>query len=125
MICPGKSILVTGALGSISEHVVRRLNAAGATLVLTDIKPDEQAKKTVDQWNIPPASYVYLPADITDSKQVDTVVEAAFEKYPALDTVIGHAGGCGLHPSPPRQKSTLSEFSVSIFLRRRIWREPF
>jgi NAD(P)-dependent dehydrogenase (short-subunit alcohol dehydrogenase family) len=94
----GKVILITGALGSISEHVVRRLNAAGATLVLTDIKPDEQAKKTVDQWNIPPASYVYLPADITDSKQVDTVVKAAFEKYPALDTVIGHAGGCGLHP---------------------------
>jgi len=94
----GKAILITGALGSIAEHVARRLNAAGATLVLTDIKPEAQAKKTVDQWRIPPAEYVYFPADITDSKQVDAVVRAAFEKYPALDTVIGHAGGCGLHP---------------------------
>jgi len=26
------------------------------------------------------------------------VVNAAFEKFPGMDTVIGHAGGCGLHP---------------------------
>jgi NAD(P)-dependent dehydrogenase (short-subunit alcohol dehydrogenase family) len=25
-------------------------------------------------------------------------VQTAFEKFPAIDTVIGHAGGCGLHP---------------------------
>jgi NAD(P)-dependent dehydrogenase (short-subunit alcohol dehydrogenase family) len=91
-------ILLTGALGSIAEHVVRRLIAAGATLVLTDIKPDAQAKKTLDAWNVEPVNYVYFPADITDSKQVDAVVKAAFTKYPTLDTAIGHAGGCGLHP---------------------------
>ncbi len=26
------------------------------------------------------------------------MVNAAFEKFPRIDTVIGHAGGCGLHP---------------------------
>ena len=35
----GKTILMTGALGAIAEHMVRRLGEAGATLVLTDIKP--------------------------------------------------------------------------------------
>ena len=25
-------------------------------------------------------------------------MSAAFEKFPGMDTVIGHAGGCGLHP---------------------------
>jgi NAD(P)-dependent dehydrogenase (short-subunit alcohol dehydrogenase family) len=29
---------------------------------------------------------------------VNRVLTAAFEKFPAMDTVIGHAGGCGLHP---------------------------
>jgi NAD(P)-dependent dehydrogenase (short-subunit alcohol dehydrogenase family) len=33
----GKAILITGALGAIAEHMVRRLHEAGATLVLTDI----------------------------------------------------------------------------------------
>ena len=30
----GKAILMTGALGAIAEHMVRRLSAAGATLAL-------------------------------------------------------------------------------------------
>ena len=34
----GKTILITGALGAIAEHMVRRLAESGATLVLTDIK---------------------------------------------------------------------------------------
>jgi NAD(P)-dependent dehydrogenase (short-subunit alcohol dehydrogenase family) len=94
----GKTILITGALGAIAEHIVRKLGAAGATLVLTDIKPETEARETLDSWGISAASYFYLAADITDPKQVDGLVNAAFDKFPAMDTVIGHAGGCGLHP---------------------------
>jgi NAD(P)-dependent dehydrogenase (short-subunit alcohol dehydrogenase family) len=94
----GKTILITGALGAIAEHMVRRLAASGATLVLTDIKADEEARRALNDWKISPSSYLYSPADITDSAQVEAVVSAAFEKFPGMDTVIGHAGGCGLHP---------------------------
>lgn len=94
----GKTILITGALGAIAEHVVRRLAEAGATLVLTDIKPEMQAKRTLDEWKISPTAYIYAETDITDSKQVEAVAKTAFDKYPGMDTVIGHAGGCGLHP---------------------------
>jgi NAD(P)-dependent dehydrogenase (short-subunit alcohol dehydrogenase family) len=93
-----KTILVTGALGAIAEHMVRKLAASGATLVLTDIKPEQQAIQTLNDWQIPPSAYLYFSADITDSSQVNSVVNAAFEKFPGMDTVIGHAGGCGLHP---------------------------
>jgi NAD(P)-dependent dehydrogenase (short-subunit alcohol dehydrogenase family) len=94
----GKTILITGALGAIAEHVVRRLAQSGANLVLTDIRPESQAQAMLSDWKIPSSSYIYFPADITDSNQVETVVHASFEKFPAMDTVIGHAGGCGLHP---------------------------
>jgi len=94
----GKTILITGALGAIAEHVVRRLTEAGATLILTDIRPAEQARVILDEWKIPASSYFYFAADITDSSQVQSVVDSAFERFPAMDTVIGHAGGCGLHP---------------------------
>jgi len=94
----GKTILITGALGAIAEHMVRRLAESGASLVLTDIKPEDDGRRTLDGWKIPPSSYLYFAADITDSGQVDRVVSAAFEKFPRMDTVIGHAGGCGLHP---------------------------
>jgi NAD(P)-dependent dehydrogenase (short-subunit alcohol dehydrogenase family) len=94
----GKTILITGALGAIAEHMVRRLAATGATLVLTDIKSEEEGTRTLNSWQIPPSSYLYFSADITDSSQMERVVNAAFEKFPRMDTVIGHAGGCGLHP---------------------------
>jgi len=94
----GKTILITGALGAIAEHMVRKLAASGATLVLTDIKTEEQAKRTLNEWQISSSSYLYFSADITDSRQVEAVVNAAFKKFPGMDTVIGHAGGCGLHP---------------------------
>jgi NAD(P)-dependent dehydrogenase (short-subunit alcohol dehydrogenase family) len=94
----GKTILITGALGAIAEHMVRRLSEAGATLVLTDIKSTEQAKQTLDQWRINPSAYVYFPADITHAAEVDATVNAAFRKFPQMDAVLGHAGGCGLHP---------------------------
>jgi NAD(P)-dependent dehydrogenase (short-subunit alcohol dehydrogenase family) len=94
----GKTILITGALGAIAEHMVRRLVLSGATLVLTDIKGEEQARSTLDDWQIPSSSYLYFAADITESRQLDRMVKLAFEKFPGMDTVIGHAGGCGLHP---------------------------
>jgi NAD(P)-dependent dehydrogenase (short-subunit alcohol dehydrogenase family) len=94
----GKTILITGALGAIAEHVVRRLAEAGATLVLTDIKPELEAKRTLAEWKVSPAAYIYAQADVTDSTQVEAVIQTAFDKYPGMETVIGHAGGCGLHP---------------------------
>jgi NAD(P)-dependent dehydrogenase (short-subunit alcohol dehydrogenase family) len=94
----GKYILLTGALGAISEFIVRRLTEAGATLILTDIKSAAEARQTLQGWQIAPSSFAYFSADITQSAQVEEVVESAFEKYPSLDTVLGHAGGCALHP---------------------------
>jgi NAD(P)-dependent dehydrogenase (short-subunit alcohol dehydrogenase family) len=94
----GKTILLTGAMGAIAEHMVRRLAAAGAMLVLLDLKPKEQAVQALKEWNISSASYVYHSIDITDSASLTRVVDASFERFPNLDTVLGHAGGCGLHP---------------------------
>lgn len=94
----GKTILITGALGAIAEHMVRRLAQSGAQLVLTDIKEEDEARKKLDEWRIPTSSYLYFSADITDSNQVNRVVSASFQRFPEMDTVIGHAGGCGLHP---------------------------
>ncbi|MGC2646047.1 MAG: hypothetical protein WA261_07170, partial [Candidatus Sulfotelmatobacter sp.] len=56
----GKAILITGALGAIAEHMVRRLVESGATLVLTDIKAADQAESTLHEWQISSSSYFYL-----------------------------------------------------------------
>jgi NAD(P)-dependent dehydrogenase (short-subunit alcohol dehydrogenase family) len=78
----GKTILITGALGAIAEHMVRRLVASGAMLVLTDIKEEGKAKQILDDWKIPPSSYLYFAADITESSQVDRRGACSFRKVP-------------------------------------------
>jgi len=93
-----KVILITGAMGAIAEHMVKRLHAAGARLVLLDLKPASEAERELRSWNIAPESYVYHAIDITDSSLLTRVVNETFERFPQVDTVLGHAGGCGLHP---------------------------
>ncbi len=94
----GKVIFITGAMGAIAEHMVKRLSAAGATLVLVDLKPASEAQEALRRWKISDQAYVYESLDITDSAALTRVVEETFERFPGMDTVLGHAGGCGLHP---------------------------
>jgi NAD(P)-dependent dehydrogenase (short-subunit alcohol dehydrogenase family) len=94
----GKVILITGALGAIAEHLVKRLNAAGAMLLLLDLKAEDEAQEVLRSWKIPDRTYIYDSLDITDSSKLTPIVDKSFERFPTLDIVLGHAGGCGLHP---------------------------
>jgi NAD(P)-dependent dehydrogenase (short-subunit alcohol dehydrogenase family) len=83
----GKQILITGGLGAIAGHVVSRLQAAGATMIVTDLAPADQSRHAP-----------YYQMDVTDSAQVARVVADIFEKYPSLDIALGNAGGTPLTP---------------------------
>ncbi|MCP3930352.1 MAG: SDR family oxidoreductase [Bacteroidetes bacterium] len=93
----GKKIIITGALGAISEYIVKKLIEAGAFLILTDIIPMQAAKGKIKKWNLPPNSYEYKKMDVTIPENVDMVIKETFQAYPELDSAIGHAGGCELH----------------------------
>jgi NAD(P)-dependent dehydrogenase (short-subunit alcohol dehydrogenase family) len=93
-----KTILITGALGAIAEHIVRRLSEAGATLVLTDLRPEADAVSTLQSWHVDPSRHVYRQLDVLDGAAIHSVVKEAMRQFPNLDTVLGHAGGCKLHP---------------------------
>lgn len=122
----GKSILLTGALGAIAEPMVRKLVASGAALILVDIKPEELAKQTLRDWQIRPSSYVYYSTDITDSTALGTVVRDSFKRFPALDTVLGHAGGCGLHPFATTSEADYDRiFRFNYFAQVNLTREVF
>lgn len=94
----GKTVLITGALGAIAEHIVRQLAGAGAMLVLTDIQTESNARSIVRKWGFDISQFVYRQLDVTDGAAVDRTVEETFQQFRGLDIVLGHAGGCGLHP---------------------------
>jgi NAD(P)-dependent dehydrogenase (short-subunit alcohol dehydrogenase family) len=94
----GRAIFITGAMGAIAEHMVKRLSAAGAMLILVDLKPANEAREALRKWQVPDQGYIYHSCDITDSGRLTRIVDESFDQFPNMDTVLGHAGGCGLHP---------------------------
>src|SRR5437867_12164826 len=74
----GKVILLTGAMGAIAEQRVKRLNAAGAMLILIELKPAEQARRTLREWQLPAATYRYYSTDVTAS---GSLTRAAAESF--------------------------------------------
>lgn len=93
-----RAILITGALGAIAQHVVYKLREAGAYLVLTDKRTEHEARRTLDSWGVSSTGWTYRQMDVTDATAVDLVVQDVIRQFPNLDTVLGHAGGCELHP---------------------------
>lgn len=98
-----QAVLITGGLGGIGEYVLRTLAKAGATLLITDRRSPDDASGMLAQWGLEKAWYRSL--DVTDPTAMETVLSEAFEYRKDLATVIGHAGGCGLHPfsNTPRE----------------------
>src|SRR5215469_1444448 len=115
----GKTILLTGALGAIAEHIVRRLVAAGATLVLVDLKPREEALQKLDGWDIPTESFVYHSVDITDTTSLCRVVDGSID-IPAWIRCWVTRAVADCIPSPLLRSPSLTAFSVSIFSRKHI-----
>ncbi|MGO8795311.1 MAG: SDR family NAD(P)-dependent oxidoreductase [Candidatus Sulfotelmatobacter sp.] len=122
----GKVIFITGAMGAIAEHIVKKLSAAGARLVLVDLKAAREAREVLKSWQISEQNYVYHSVDITDSASLTRVVNESFEQFPGMDTVLGHAGGCGLHPFGTTSEAEFERifrfnFLAQVFLTRAVF----
>lgn len=94
----GKRFIMTGALGAIAEHVVRRIAENGGTIILTDILSSSDAVARVRGWGVPRDAFRYEPMDVTSPSEVDEVISRMFEQFPDIGVALGHAGGTGLHP---------------------------
>lgn len=122
----GKVILLTGAMGAIAEHVVKRLNATGSKLVLIDLKPASEARALLRTWQIADDAYVYHSLDLNDSQALTHCLDDSFEQFPAMDTVLGHAGGCGLHPFASTSEAEFERvfrfnFLAQVYLTRAVF----
>ncbi len=110
----GQTILVTGALGAIATEVNRRLLQAGATLLLTDIFEATDASEKIAECRYPTQNWIYRRMDVLEADEVNLTVKSFFRDYPGINTLIGLAGGCGMHPfatTPPDDYSRIFNFN--------------
>lgn len=85
-------VLLTGASKGIGLAVARVLLQSAARVVgvgRSDLQSSSELAALVKEN---PASFHYLPLDITDAAAASTLVDAALSTYGRLDAVIHNAG---------------------------------
>ena len=84
----GKTALVTGASGAIGGAIARALHAQGATVVLSDMRPEAMAALAAELGE---RAHVCV-ADLRDPAAPDALVAAAEAAAGPLDILINNAG---------------------------------
>jgi 3-oxoacyl-[acyl-carrier protein] reductase len=103
----GKSIIVTGSGGGIGEGIALRLAQQGAHVVVNDINP-AQGQRVVQRIAAAGGSASFFAADVTQSSQVQALVNAAVQRHGKLDVMVNNAGWT--HRNRPALEVSEAEF---------------
>lgn len=90
-----KTIVITGGLGALAEAMLNTLASCGARLVVTDIKPETEARTILAGWSL--EALPYYPMDICDPNDVQRVMRQIFADHPQVNVALGHAGGTKIY----------------------------
>jgi meso-butanediol dehydrogenase/(S,S)-butanediol dehydrogenase/diacetyl reductase len=86
----GSVVLVTGGGSGIGRAISRAFLDAGATVAITGRRPDRLAEALE---GYPRERTAALPADVSDGRQVATVVADVLGRFGRLDVVVSNAAG--------------------------------
>jgi NAD(P)-dependent dehydrogenase (short-subunit alcohol dehydrogenase family) len=86
----GKTVLVTGAATGIGRATALAFAKAKAAVVIGDVDP--RAEETVELITEAGGRAISQNTDVTDSEQVEALVERAIAEYGSLDIAFNNAG---------------------------------
>ena len=86
----GQIALVTGAAGGIGSVISHRLAAAGASVILADLRPIEDTQVVAD--SLPGDGHLAVKVAIDDSAQLAALAEQLDEQFGTLDILVNNAG---------------------------------
>jgi NAD(P)-dependent dehydrogenase (short-subunit alcohol dehydrogenase family) len=88
----GKTALVSGGASGIGEATVRKLAAAGAQVVFSDLS--EQGGRALEkELRDGGAKVRFMVSDATDEDQIQAIVDAAYSINNRLDIAVNNVGG--------------------------------
>ncbi len=88
----GRLAVVTGAARGIGKAIALKLASAGADIAFTDIKEDDNFKKTIEEiskMGVKCKGYVSNAADFTNTH---TTVDAIVKDFGKIDVLVNNAG---------------------------------
>lgn len=92
-----QSVIVTGGSSGIGRATALEFAKRGANVVVSDIN-EKGGKETCDQINQNGGKAIFVKTDVSNSQQVQTLVETCLKEFGQLDHMINNAGiGQGFH----------------------------
>lgn len=86
-----KVVLVTGGSRGIGAAAAKRLGKSGAWVIINYHQSREAAEKVLDEIQSAGGEGMLFQADVTRKEQVDLMIQAAREKYRAIDVLVNNA----------------------------------
>lgn len=84
----GKVALITGASGGLGNKIARTLHAQGATLALTDMRPEGMEQLKAELGN----NVECFVANLSKAEEISVLIKAVEEKFGKVDILINNAG---------------------------------
>lgn len=108
----GMVCLITGASSGIGEELARQLATKGAKLALVARRREKLEKLATEL----PGEHLVYAADVGDSEACRGMVEATFEQFGRLDTLVANAGyGISKASWKHTPDETRKLFAVNVF----------
>ena len=106
----GKIVVITGASGGLGEATARHLSELGAMVVLGARRLD-RIQALAQELGGKDGKAIALQTDVTQSEQLQKLVDAAVEIYGQIDVMINNAG---LMPHSPLERLKIDDWDRMI-----------
>lgn len=84
-----KVVVITGAAQGVGRYVARTFAAAGAKLAIADVAPLETVVGEIEQLK---AEVLPVKADVTNERQVQSLMDQVYRRWGRIDVLINNAG---------------------------------
>jgi len=91
----GRAIVVTGSGRGLGKAMAKALAKAGGSVVCS-ARTQQQIDETVAEISGEGGTAIAQRCDVTDSKQVDALVDRCVDEFGKIDVMIANAGGGGV-----------------------------
>jgi NAD(P)-dependent dehydrogenase (short-subunit alcohol dehydrogenase family) len=111
----GQVALITGASGGIGQATARELAQQGASVVLAARRVD-LLDALASELGASGGDALSVPTDLTDSTQIEPLVERALERFGRIDILVNAVGGSTIiaKPGATTEELTLADWQALI-----------